>query len=133
MPPGRRMERPTSPEQARCTAGHAAWMREETAIRATIQATKPQPLAHALQDSPVGLAAWMPGKLHAWNDGGLSRDRMLESITRYRATGAVGSSRPCRALRQGRWPSIADRPLRVPVGYAGFHREMPRPPHPVAE
>jgi pimeloyl-ACP methyl ester carboxylesterase len=37
---------------------------------ATIQASKPQSLAHGLNDSPAGLAAWIVEKLRAWSDCG---------------------------------------------------------------
>lgn len=33
------------------------------------QATKPQTLAYALNDSPVALLAWIYEKLHDWTDG----------------------------------------------------------------
>ena len=94
MPPGRRVERPTSPEQARRTAEHAAWMREEAAV----QATKPQTLAHVLQDSPVGLAAWMYDKFAQWTYSGgmpersLTKDEMLDDITLYWLTNSAVSS-----------------------------------------
>ncbi len=33
-----------------------------------IQATKPQTLGYSLNDSPVGLAAWLVEKFHTWGD-----------------------------------------------------------------
>ena len=38
-----------------------AWLREETGYQA-IQGTRPQTLAYALSDSPLGLAAWIAEK-----------------------------------------------------------------------
>ncbi len=35
---------------------------------AMLQATKPQTLAYGLNDSPVGLAAWLVEKFRAWSD-----------------------------------------------------------------
>lgn len=133
MLPCRLPGKPTGPEEAAYAAEQAAWMRDEAGYQA-IQGTRPQTLAYALQDSPVGLAAWMVEKFRAWSDGGLSRDQMLEAVTLYWATGAVGSSFwPYRAIRQDRLPFGVEQPVAVPVGYASFPREMLRPPRSVAE
>src|SRR5262249_46892725 len=73
------------------------WLSEETGY-SSIQGTKPQPLAYALTDSPVGLAAWIVEKFQTWtdNDGNLesavSRDELLTNIMLYWVTGAIGSS-----------------------------------------
>jgi len=53
----------------------------------SIQSTKPQTLAYALSDSPVGLAAWIIEKFRAWSDckGDLkqkfSMDELLTNIS----------------------------------------------------
>jgi pimeloyl-ACP methyl ester carboxylesterase len=63
-----------------------------------IQMTRPDTIAAALIDSPVGLAAWMVDKYRAWSDcqGDLttrfSHDTLLTMITLYWATGTIGSS-----------------------------------------
>ncbi len=52
----------------------AAWLaRTQAAMQAeggyfVQQATKPQTLAHALMDSPVGVAGWIFEKFHGWSD-----------------------------------------------------------------
>lgn len=62
------------------------------------QATKPHTLAHALADSPVGLAAWIVEKLHGWSehdgDGGsaFSRHDLLTWVSLYWYTGSIGTS-----------------------------------------
>jgi pimeloyl-ACP methyl ester carboxylesterase len=54
-----------------------------------LQATRPQTIGYALTDSPVGQAAWIYEKFHAWTDndgdleGTLTRDEMLDNITLY--------------------------------------------------
>src|SRR5579862_8980012 len=59
---------------------------------------KPATLAAALSDSPVGLAAWVGEKLVAWSsmraDGSpaFARERMLDTLTLYWATGTIASS-----------------------------------------
>ncbi|MFZ0972218.1 MAG: epoxide hydrolase [Solirubrobacteraceae bacterium] len=53
------------------------------------QATRPQTLGYALADSPVGLAAWISEKFHAWTDNhgkpqdAITNDRMLDNISTY--------------------------------------------------
>ena len=63
-----------------------------------IQGTRPQTLAYGLNDSPVGLAAWMVEKWRAWSDCGgdlensFSLDDLLTNITLYWATQTINSS-----------------------------------------
>ena len=62
------------------------------------QATRPQTLGYALADSPVGMAAWIFEKFHAWTDDdgrpqdAISNDRMLDNISMYWFTGTIASS-----------------------------------------
>lgn len=63
------------------------------------QATKPQTLALALMDSPVGQAAWILEKFHGWSDleaGDLysvySRDQLLTNIMLYLVNDAFATS-----------------------------------------
>lgn len=61
-------------------------------------ATRPQTLAYALADSPIGLAAWLVDKLREWTDcdGDLATrftdDELLTWISLYWLTGTAGSS-----------------------------------------
>jgi pimeloyl-ACP methyl ester carboxylesterase len=65
---------------------------------AAIQSTRPDTLAAALTDSPVGLAAWLVDKYRAWSDcdGDLesrfSKDTLLTIVTLYWVTSTIGSS-----------------------------------------
>ena len=59
-------ENPTEDEK-RYFEERAHWMKEEVGYT-WIQGTKPQTLAYALTDSPVGLAAWIVEKFHTWSD-----------------------------------------------------------------
>jgi microsomal epoxide hydrolase len=113
------------------------WLKEETGYQA-IQGTRPQTLAFALTDSPLGLAAWIAEKYHAWTDNrgdpreALTMDEMLGNISLYWFTGAIGSSFwPYYARAHGRWP-IEGR-IEVPTGYCEFPREILRPPREAAE
>ena len=72
-----------------------------------IQSTRPQTLAAALVDSPVGQLAWIIDKFHAWTypadalpDAVIDRDRLLTNVMIYWLTGTAGTA--------------------AAVGYAGF-------------
>jgi microsomal epoxide hydrolase len=115
------------------------WIKEGTGYQ-WIQGTRPQTLAFALSDSPVGLAAWIIEKLRAWTDCGgnpenaLTRDEMLAGITLYWVTGAIGSSFwPYYARSHRPWPIPEGAKITVPMGYAEFPKEILRPPRSVAE
>lgn len=72
-------------------------MRMERGYR-EIQATRPQTLAVALNDSPAGLAAWIVDKFRAWGDTGgevetrFDRDTLLTNLMLYWCTGTVDSA-----------------------------------------
>jgi len=110
-----------------------------------IQRTRPQTLAFALTDSPVGWCAWVTEKFHAWSDcerNGLrdprhavSWDAMLTNISLYWHTGTIASS-----IRLYREQALAEtrgdeRPGRVavPTGVAVYPAEIFRCPRAWAE
>lgn len=63
-----------------------------------IQGSKPQTLAYGLQDSPVGLAAWMVEKFRSWSDCAgdvekcFSKDELLTTITLYWVTETINAA-----------------------------------------
>lgn len=63
-----------------------------------IQSTKPQTLGYGLNDSPVGLAAWILEKFHAWSDNGgniensFTKDELLTNIMIYWVSQTINSS-----------------------------------------
>jgi pimeloyl-ACP methyl ester carboxylesterase len=73
------------------------WQMTEGAYN-MIQSTKPQTLAYGLNDSPVGLAAWIVEKFHNWSDSHgdiescFTKDELLTNITIYWATQTIHSS-----------------------------------------
>ena len=73
------------------------WDREEGGYDA-IQATRPQTLAYGLNDSPVGLMAWIVEKWRAWTnpDGNIedyfSKDELLTNVMLYWVTETANSS-----------------------------------------
>ena len=75
----------------------ARWEKEEGAY-ADVQSTRPQTLAYGLNDSPIGLAAWIVEKFRAWSDCGgdlesrFTKDQLLTNITIYWVTQTINSS-----------------------------------------
>jgi pimeloyl-ACP methyl ester carboxylesterase len=73
------------------------WSREGTGY-AVLQSTRPQTLAYALTDSPVGQLAWIVEKFREWADceelpeEAVDRDRLLTDVMLYWLTGTAGSS-----------------------------------------
>jgi pimeloyl-ACP methyl ester carboxylesterase len=128
-----------SADEKRFLAQLNHFLREETGYQ-WIQGTKPQTLAFALSDSPVGLAAWIIEKFRAWTDcaghpeNAVSRDEMLANISLYWFTGAIGSSFwPYYARLHAPWPIPEGRTIEVPTGYAEFPKEILTPPRSLAE
>jgi microsomal epoxide hydrolase len=63
------------------------------------QSTKPQTLAMALMDSPVGTAAWIVEKFHGWSDRSerslfdvFTRDQLLTNVMIYLVNDAIATS-----------------------------------------
>ena len=114
-------------------------LKEETGY-IQIMGTKPQTLAYALSDSPVGLAAWILEKFRSWTDcdgnadAWLGRDVLATNIMLYWVTGAIGSSFwPYYARLRGPWMVPPGERIHVPCGYAEFPKEFLRPPRSLAE
>lgn len=112
----------------------AAWSSAEGAYAAE-QATKPQTLAYAMTDSPVGLAAWIVEKFRAWSDcdGDIERvftmDELLTDVSIYWFGQMLDAS--FRIYKENRLrPLTFDASERVatPLGVAVFPRELPTPP-----
>lgn len=127
-----------TPEEQKYLEQLTVWLKEGTGYQ-WIQGTRPQTLAFALTDSPVGLAAWIVEKFRAWSDceGNLesvfTKDELLANISLYWFTGAIGSSFwPYYARMHRPWPVPDDAAIAVPTGYCEFPREMLRPPRSLA-
>ena len=100
-----------------------------------VQSTKPDVLAPSLNDSPVGLAAWIVDKFRSWSDCGgdvLSRfsyDELLTTVSLYWFTRSMPSA--IRLYWEGRKRPMrfhADERVAVPVAVAHFPKEIPIPP-----
>ena len=112
------------------------WISNEGAYM-SIQSTKPATLAYGLSDSPVGLAAWIIEKFHAWSDchGDLqqsfSRDELLTNIMIYWVTNTIGSSAHLYYDNMHSLPPIGY--IEVPTGMAAFPADILLPPKRWAE
>ena len=115
------------------------WSLQEGAY-SSLQSTKPQTLAYGLNDSPVGLAAWITEKLRTWSDCDgeverrFSKDELLTNIMLYWVTETIPSSvriyyenaHASSKLQRGQH-------IDVPVGVALFPKEISLPPREWAE
>jgi epoxide hydrolase len=105
------------------------WQNEMSGY-ASIQSTRPQTLAYALTDSPVGQLAWIIEKFKEWTDptaelpeDAVNRDRLLTDVTIYWLTATAGSS--ARLYYEGaRSWGQASEPSAVPTGVAVFPMDI---------
>ncbi|MEU8222031.1 epoxide hydrolase [Kribbella sp. NPDC048915] len=75
----------------------ASWRRQqefgsEGQGYADLQSTRPQTLAYALTDSPVGQLAWIAEKFALWSDTPIDRDLLLTNVMLYWLTRTAGSA-----------------------------------------
>jgi pimeloyl-ACP methyl ester carboxylesterase len=100
----------------------ARWEQEEGGYN-LIQETRPQTLAYGLNDSPVGLAAWILEKWRAWTDPAgdveqfFSRDFLLANIMVYWITGTANSANRS-YYERARDPRRITSRIAVPTGVA---------------
>lgn len=102
------------------------WQRTEGAY-ISLNSTKPQTLAFSLSDSPVGMAAYLVEKYHAWSDWELlTMDDLCDCLTLYWLTNTAGT-----AIRAYHANSFTLPPLgkiTVPTAIAAFpHDVLPVP------
>ena len=95
-----------------------------------IQATRPQTLAYGLNDSPVGLLAWIVEKFKEWTDSShelpedaVDRDRLLTNVMLYWLTGTAGSAARLyyENMHSGSW---GQQPGTTPTGVAVFAEDI---------
>jgi pimeloyl-ACP methyl ester carboxylesterase len=112
----------------------ADWSARQGAY-AMMHATKPLTAAYGLNDSPVGLCAWIIEKFNSWSDNkgnienAFSKDELLANVTLYWLTQTIHSS--MRIYNENsKKPLIFQKDdfVKVPVGFANFPKELPTPP-----
>jgi pimeloyl-ACP methyl ester carboxylesterase len=96
-----------------------------------MQSTRPQTLSYGLNDSPVGLAAWIVEKFRAWSDCDgdverrFSKDELLTTIMMYWVTQTIATS--MRDYFDNRWYGIMLGPqdfVTVPTAVAVFAHQF---------
>lgn len=94
-----------------------------------VQATRPQTLAYALTDSPVGQLAWIVEKFKEWTNSrhelpedAIDRDHILTDVMIYWLTATGGSSAHIyyENMHANEWPT----PSTVPTGVAVFAEDI---------
>jgi epoxide hydrolase len=115
---------------------------EETGY-SRLQGTRPQTLAYAQHDSPVGLLAWILEKFWVWSDHGadevdglwetFDRDALLTNVMVYWLTGSIlSAARLYYATGHMNEPLLRGR-VEAPTGFARFPGEPWCPPREVIE
>jgi pimeloyl-ACP methyl ester carboxylesterase len=115
-------------EIARMREREAFWTDEERGY-SHIQGTRPQTLGYALNDSPVGLAAWIVEKFRTWCDcdgnpeARFTKDELLTNIMLYWVTATPTSA--ARFYYEGRHnPGATNRRVQIPTACAAFPKEI---------
>jgi pimeloyl-ACP methyl ester carboxylesterase len=98
-----------------------------------VQATRPQTIAYALTDSPVGQLAWIVEKFREWTDSeevpedAVSRDDLLTNVMLYWLTATAGSS--ARLYYEFRRSAAfgAPEPTATPTGVGVFPHDIAKP------
>lgn len=112
----------------------ADWSAKEGAY-AAIHATKPLTVSYGLNDSPVGLCAWIIEKFKGWSDNNgdvetvFTKDELLANVTLYWLTESIHSS--VRIYNENKNKPLvfaAGEYVSVPVAFAKFPKELPTPP-----
>lgn len=110
------------------------WASKEAAY-SHIQSTKPITLAFGLNDSPIGLCAWIIEKFNSWSDNNgeiysvFTKDELLANVTLYWITQTIHSS--IRMYNENsKYPlQFSENDfIKIPVGFAKFPKELPTPP-----
>ncbi len=128
-----------TPAEQRFLGSTQGWFMQEGGY-AMVQSSRPQTLAYGLNDSPIGLAAWIVDKFRAWSDCDgqverrFSKDDVLTNVMLYWLTETISSStrlyyddvRCAPQLRPGQR-------IDVPTAVTLFPRDFTRPPREMAE
>jgi pimeloyl-ACP methyl ester carboxylesterase len=99
------------------------------------QQHKPQTVAFALSDNPLGAAAWITEKMQGWSDShAFTYDQILTNVMVYLVTDTIGTSV---WFYRGSSEDVSNvrGKLTVPVGFVSFPAEMPalNPPQSMLE
>lgn len=105
---------------------------------AMLQSTRPQSLAYALNDSPVGLLAWLVERFRDWSgaegkpEDHLNRDQILTLVSIYWFFGTIGSSISYYKTGLSKW-SKPLKPSNVPTAILVMPKDFNHPVRRIAE
>lgn len=140
LPPDDPAEAAALTDADRARLARVAAALPEMAGYAALQSTRPQTLAYALTDSPVGQLAWIAEKFLEWTDAvdapeqAVDRDLLLTNVMVYWLTGTAGTSANLyyeHAHPAG--PAAPPRRSTVPTGVAVFGADVAAPVRRLAE
>jgi pimeloyl-ACP methyl ester carboxylesterase len=131
----------TGPGSKSLTEQESSWLksardrlRQENGYQ-FIQGTKPQTLAYALNDSPIGLAAWIIEKFHGWSTPNaesppFSLEQLITNVMVYWVTGSANSASwlYTAARRSGGMGLDKDEYVGVPTGFLSAPNDLFPPP-----
>jgi pimeloyl-ACP methyl ester carboxylesterase len=129
------------PDEQDLLRRNQAFMQNEAGYM-VLQSTKPETPAFALNDSPVGLLAWIVEKRRRWSDCGgdverrFSKDDLLDTVMIYWVTQTYGTSaRYYYEAAHNLWTPSHDRSpvVEAPTGIAWFPGEVMLQPKKWAE
>jgi pimeloyl-ACP methyl ester carboxylesterase len=153
---GSRVEGPPETDEERAYEARCEPFLRDGRAYADTHRTRPQTLAYAIQNNPVGAAAWIIDKFHAWSDrrgpgGGtpqtamagdkpltdvFSRDTLLTNLMFYVATGSFATATWIyrAAAHEVMRVLPAGTRIEVPTGYLSLPMEIrPLPPRGLLE
>jgi microsomal epoxide hydrolase len=138
-PPLTATSRPLTEAEKDYKARSAQWEAEEGAYE-HLHYTRPQTLAFALADSPVGLASWIVEKFYFWSDHGdnllktFPPDMLIDNLMIYWATETIGSSmRLYYDHRHYRVPFKTSEHVSVPTAVCMWPKDLVHAPREWAE
>ena len=122
--------------EAQQTDEERAWVRAAAAFRQVEtdyfgeQSRKPQTVAFALDDNPLGTAAWIVEKFKVWSDSStgieptFTKDQLLTNVMWYLVSDTAGSAV---WIYRGNLdePAPPRGRIMVPTGFAAYPKEMP--------
>lgn len=119
---------------------NAKQWREREGAYSHIHITKPITAAYGLNDSPLGLCAWIIEKFEAWSDNDndlekvFSKDELLANVTLYWLTETIHSS--MRIYHENSFQPLIfgeNDFVKVPTSFARFPKELLVPPRAYVE
>jgi pimeloyl-ACP methyl ester carboxylesterase len=124
------------PPEAEQTPEEQDWVKAANAFIATERGyfiehqTKPQTIAFALHDNPIGTAAWIVEKVKGWSDSdsitepALTKDQVLTNVMIYLVTNTIGTSMWMYRGNVDDVPNIRGK-VTVPTGKVSLPKELP--------